>query len=79
MWQVDSEQEKKCERISNICVLKSVILVKSVGKYRNKLHITVQKTWTSAAKRYMRYKIHLLIGLLNKDRRFNHMSEIHIF
>ena len=33
-----------CERVSNIGVLKSVILVISVGNYRNKCRFTVQKT-----------------------------------
>ena len=47
---VDSEHvtggfraRRNCDRVSNICVLKSVILVISVGNYRNKCHITVQK------------------------------------
>ena len=54
---VDSEHvtggfraRKNCERVSNICVLKSVILVLSVGNYRNKCYIAVQKTMDKCRK-----------------------------
>ena len=66
---------KNCERVSNNCVLKSVILVISVGNYRNKCHTTVQKTMDKCRKTLFEiFKIHLLmntriIGLLNKDLR----------
>ena len=54
---VDSEHvtggfraRRNCERVINICVLKSFILVISVGNYRNKCHITVQKTMDKCRK-----------------------------